>query len=58
VSLLKDYATADVTSAVSRGIFSQHRLLYALLTAVQIGLHHGDWITREEVDALVSMPHR
>ena len=54
---MKDYATADVTSAVSRGIFSEHRLLYALLTAVQIGMHHSDWITRDEVEALVSMPN-
>jgi hypothetical protein len=56
VALLRDYITHDVCSAVSRGIFSHHRLTYALLTAVQVGLSYCDWISKDEFDAFLRLP--
>ena len=56
VAILRDYITQDVCSAVSRGLFSQHRVTYALLTAIQIGLSYSDWVSQEEFDTLLRIP--
>jgi hypothetical protein len=66
VALLKDYATADVTTAVSRGVFSEHRPMYALLTAVHLGMVPSESasspaasspVSPEEAQALLALPH-
>jgi hypothetical protein len=55
VTLLRDSVTAEVTAAVKRGLYSQHRLLYLTITAVQVGVSTGDWITADEFDAFLRL---
>ena len=54
--MLRDYITFDVCRAVSRGLYAQHRTMYALLTAVQIGVSMPDWISKDEADAFLKLP--